>query len=71
MKTHKLLFLSIYCLLLNPSRYQQQLEMNMDFKPHHPTFIVDLNEDDFDRRSEFCERYGLKNSRTVLILLVT
>ena len=25
------------------------------FKPYRPTLVVDLNEDDFDRRSEFCE----------------
>jgi hypothetical protein len=24
-------------------------------KPYHPSLIVDLNEDDFDRRSQFCE----------------
>jgi CTP-dependent riboflavin kinase len=27
----------------------------LQFKPYRPTLIVDLNEDDFDRRSEFCE----------------
>ena len=27
----------------------------LHFKPYRPTLIVDLNEDDFNRRSEFCE----------------
>jgi hypothetical protein len=27
----------------------------LHLKPYHPTLIVDLNEDDFDRRSQFCE----------------
>lgn len=27
----------------------------LHFKPYRPTLIVKLNEDDFDRRSEFCE----------------
>ena len=29
----------------------------LNFKPYRPTLIVQLNEDDFDRRSEFCETW--------------
>ena len=39
---------------ISKSSYQVAMKQ-LGFKPYHPTLIVDLNEDDFDRRSEFCE----------------
>lgn len=29
----------------------------LHFKPYRPTFIVDLNDDGFDRHNEFCESW--------------
>lgn len=29
----------------------------LGFKPYRPTLIIELNDDDFDRRSEFCESW--------------
>ncbi|CAF4233993.1 unnamed protein product [Rotaria sp. Silwood2] len=39
---------------ISKSSYQIAMTQ-LNFRPYHPTLIVDLNEDDFDRRSEFCE----------------
>jgi hypothetical protein len=39
---------------ISKSSYQVAMAQ-LNFKPYHPTLIVGLNEDDFDRRSEFCE----------------
>ena len=39
---------------ISKSTYQSVME-KLNFKPDRPTLIVHLNEDDFDRRSEFCE----------------
>lgn len=39
---------------ISKSSYQVAMKQ-LGFKPYHPTLIVDLNEDDFDRRTEFCE----------------
>ena len=39
---------------ISKSSYHSAMKQ-LGFKPYHPTLIVDLNEDDFDRRSEFCE----------------
>jgi len=39
---------------ISKSTYQRAME-KLNFKPYRPTLIVHLNEDDFDRRSEFCE----------------
>jgi hypothetical protein len=39
---------------VSKSFYQVAMKM-LNFKPYHPTLIVNLNDDDFDRRSEFCE----------------
>ena len=36
---------------INTSRYHAAMQ-KLPLKPYHPTLIVDLNEDDFDRRSE-------------------
>jgi CTP-dependent riboflavin kinase len=50
---------------ISKSTYQRAME-RLNFKPYRPTLIVQLNEDDFDRRSEFCEIW-LDNSRMILI----
>lgn len=39
---------------ISKSSYQRAME-RLNFKPYRPTLIVQLNEDDFDCRSEFCE----------------
>ncbi|CAF5082377.1 unnamed protein product, partial [Rotaria sp. Silwood1] len=39
---------------ISKSSYQIAMKQ-LGFKPYHPTLVVGLNEDDFDRRSEFCE----------------
>ena len=39
---------------ISKSRYHSAMQ-KLQLKPYHPTLIVDLNEDDFDRRSQFCE----------------
>ncbi len=39
---------------ISKSSYQRAMDQ-LNFKPYRPTLIVHLNEDDFDRRSEFCE----------------
>ena len=36
--------------------YQRATE-SLNFKPYRPTLMLQLNEDDFDRRSEFCETW--------------
>ena len=38
------------------STYQRAMK-KLNFKPYRPTLKVQLNEDDFDRRSEFCETW--------------
>ena len=39
---------------ISKSRYHSAMQ-KLQLKFYHPTLIVDLNEDDFDRRSQFCE----------------
>ncbi|CAF3965972.1 unnamed protein product [Rotaria sordida] len=39
----------------------------LHFKPYPPTLIVELNEDDFDRRSEFCEHDGAGPHYAIII----
>ena len=39
---------------ISKSRYHSALQ-KLQLKFYHPTLIVDLKEDDFDRRSQFCE----------------
>ncbi|CAF1226340.1 unnamed protein product [Rotaria magnacalcarata] len=39
---------------ISRSRYHSAMQ-KLHLKPYHPILIVDLNEDDFDRRSQFCE----------------
>ncbi|CAF1096118.1 unnamed protein product [Didymodactylos carnosus] len=41
---------------ISKSSYQVAIKQ-LNFKPYRPTLIVELNEDDFDRRSEFCESW--------------
>lgn len=41
---------------ISKSTYQRAMK-KLNFKPYRPTLIVQLNEDDFDRRSEFCETW--------------
>ncbi len=39
---------------ISRSRYHAAMA-KIHLKPYHPTLIVNLNEDDFDRRSQFCQ----------------
>ena len=44
---------------INTSRYHAAMQ-KLQLKPYHPTLIMNLNEDDFDRRSqssEICPNY--------------
>ena len=41
---------------ISKSSYQVAMEQ-LRFEPYRPTLIVDFNEDDFDRHSEFCETW--------------
>ena len=52
---------------ISKSRYHSAMQ-KLQLKFYHPTLIVDLNEDDFDRRSQFCEMCPKKfNSNSHLV----